>query len=64
MVQAYENMASDGYGPRVGSVDRGGLEGPWCRETMTLVAENKMRAGYDCRCSGCLAYVKLHGKQV
>lgn len=35
----------------------------YCRATMTLVAENKMRPGYDCRCSGCMAYVALHGQK-
>lgn len=29
-----------------------------CRATMTLVKDNKMRPGYDCRCSGCKEYVK------
>lgn len=32
-----------------------------CRETMTPVEQNKMRPGYDCRCSGCMAWVALHG---
>ncbi len=30
----------------------------YCRATMTLVEQNRMRPGYDCRCSGCRAYVE------
>lgn len=30
----------------------------YCRETMTTVENNKMRPGYDCRCSGCMAFVQ------
>jgi hypothetical protein len=33
----------------------------YCRATMTLVQENKMRPGYDCRCSGCMQWVARHG---
>lgn len=33
----------------------------YCRATLTLVEHNKMRPGYDCRCSGCMAWVKIHG---
>lgn len=33
----------------------------FCRETQTLVQENKMRPGYDCRCSGCVAWVAHNG---
>lgn len=33
----------------------------YCRETMTPVELNKMRPGYDCRCKGCEAWVKIHG---
>lgn len=34
----------------------------FCRETMTLVQENGMRPGYDCRCSGCMAFVTEGGQ--
>lgn len=30
----------------------------FCRETQTLVEHNRMRPGYDCRCSGCIAWVQ------
>ncbi len=30
----------------------------YCFATFTLVQHNKMRPGYDCRCSGCMAYLK------
>lgn len=33
----------------------------FCRETQTLVEQNKMRPGYDCRCSGCTQWVTRHG---
>lgn len=33
----------------------------FCRETQTLVEENRMRPGYDCRCSGCLTWVAAKG---
>jgi hypothetical protein len=29
----------------------------YCRETQTLVEDNKMRPGYDCRCSGYTQWV-------
>lgn len=34
---------------------------PYCRETMTPVSKSQMRPGYDCRCSGCMAWVTEHG---
>jgi hypothetical protein len=33
----------------------------YCRETQTLVEDNKMRPGYDCRCSGCTQWVARNG---
>lgn len=33
----------------------------FCRETQTLVEDNRMRPGYDCRCSGCTAWVARNG---
>lgn len=33
----------------------------FCRETQTLVEANKMRPGYDCRCSGCIRWVERNG---
>lgn len=42
-----------GYGAAPGDL--------FCRETQTLVEQNKMRPGYDCRCSGCLTWVARNG---
>ncbi len=36
----------------------------YCYATMTLVEQNGLRPGYDCRCKGCLAYVAIHGMKV
>ncbi len=33
----------------------------YCRETQTLVEDNRMRPGYDCRCSGCTQWVARNG---
>jgi hypothetical protein len=29
----------------------------YCKYTGTLVERNGMRPGYDCRCSGCMAWL-------
>jgi hypothetical protein len=45
--------AQAGFSPQPGEL--------FCRETQTLVESNKMRPGYDCRCSGCTEYVRRNG---
>lgn len=35
----------------------------YCRATMTPVEHNRMRPGYDCRCTGCMDYVAAQPKR-
>lgn len=34
----------------------------YCFTTMTLVERNGMRPGYDCKCTGCMNWIKAYGK--